>query len=198
MAVTPFNIIQGPAVLYVAPFGTSVASYLGTNPGSVTVTSPFVDVGGTTGGVTVEVDETLSDIHVDQILDAVGARTTARSIQVTTTLMETSQAQLLTALNGSTAGTVTTGSGYSQLDLTSGTAATAATQPNYSCLIIDGWAPTLGSGNAARRRFIVQKVLSMPKISQKFDMTSQATVAVTFTAYYVGSTSPLSIVDQTA
>jgi hypothetical protein len=194
MAVTPFNISQGPGQLFVAPFGTSVAAYLGSNPGSVPVAGPFVDAGGTTGGITVEVDETLSDIHVDQLLEPVGARITARTIQVTTTIMETEQSNLLTTLNQ--AATVTTGTGWSELDLTT---TTSATQPTYCVLIVDGWAPTLSGGGAAKRRFIVQKALSQPKISLKYDMANQATVAVTFTAYYVSSsTSPFSIVDQTA
>lgn len=196
MAVTPFNIIQGPATLYTAVFGTSLAAYLGSNPGSVAVSAPFVDVGGTTGGITVEIDETMSDIHVDQLLDPVGARVTARTMQVTTTLMETTLTQLQVAFNGTSGAVITTGTGWSELDLTT---TTSATQPTYSSLIIDGWAPTLSSGAAAKRRFVVQKVLSQPKVSQKFDMGDQATVAVTWTAYYVASgTSPFSIVDQTA
>lgn len=196
IAVTPFNIIQGPAVLYAAAFGTSVSAYLGSNPGSVPVASPFVDIGGTTGGITVEVDETLTDIHVDQLLDPVGARTTARTIQVVTTMMETEISNMQLILNGATGATVTSGTGWTELDLVT---TTSATQPSYSVLVIDGWAPTLSSGAAAKRRFIVQKVLAQPKISQKFDMANQATVAVTWTAYYVSnSVSPFSIVDQTA
>lgn len=197
MAVTPFNIIQGPAQLFVATFGTSVAAYYpNINPNSVAIGAPFVDAGGTTGGITVEVDETLSDIKVDQLLDSVGARTTARTIQVTTTLMETALPQLQAALNGTTGATVTSGSGWQQMDLVT---TTSATQPLYSVIIVDGWAPTLSGGTASKRRFIIQKALSMPKISQKFSMTEQATVGVTFTAYYVGaSTSPFSILDGTA
>lgn len=206
MSVTPFNIIQGPATLYTAPWTSggqpSIAAYVQHNPDSVSVTTPFVDVGGTTGGVTVEVDETLTDIHVDQLLDPVGARITARTIQVTTTMMETEISNLVTALNGtSTGATVTTdGSTYSELDLIT---TTSATQPTYCTVIIDGWAPTLTSGAPAKRRFIIQKALSQPKISQKFDMANQATVGLTFTAYYVSSstapgTGPFTIIDGLA
>lgn len=196
MAVTPFNIIQGPGTLYVAAYGTSLAAYLGSNPGSVAVTSPFVDVGGTSGGITVEVDETLANIQVDQILDPVGARTTARTIQVTATLMETSLPQLQVALNGTTGATLTSGTGWQEMDLVT---TTSATQPLYSSIIVDGWAPTLSGGTAAKRRFIVQKTLSQPKIIQKFAMDGQATCDVTFTAFYVApGTSPFTIVDQTA
>lgn len=197
MSVTPFNIIQGPATLYTAAYGTSVSSYLGANPNSVAVTTPFVDAGGTSGGITVEIDETLTDIHVDQLLDPVGARITARTIQITTTMMENELTNLQLALNGSSTGaSITSGTGWQELDLVT---TTSATQPTYSVIIVDGWAPTLSTGVAAKRRFIIQKALSQPKISQKFDMANQATTAVTFTAYYVSSsTSPFSIIDGTA
>lgn len=194
MAITPYNIIQGPALCFVAPFGTSLTSYIATDPSVVPVTTPFVNVGGTTGGITVEVDETLTDIKVDQLLDPVGARATARTIQVTTTFMETDMPKLSLALNGAVTGPTS----ISNASVMSLTTTTSATQPNYSTLIIDGWAPTQGAGTACTRRFIVQKVLSQPKISQKFDMANQATVAVTWTAYYVtSSTSPLTILDST-
>lgn len=209
ISVTPFNIGQGAGVLYVAPWvngaATPLTSYIGTNPGGVDVTDPFVDVGGTTGGITVEVDETLSNIAVDQILDPVGARVTARTIQVTTTLMETHIPNLVSAMNGLTAVTVdangdpedgtTPSAGYAQMSLVE---QTSATQPIYSSLIVDGWGPTMADGTPAKRRFIIPKVLSQPKISQKFSMADQATVDVTFTAFYVGdSQSPLYIIDQT-
>lgn len=194
MAITPFNVIQGPALVYVAPFGTSLTSYIATDPATVPVATPFVGIGGTTGGVVVEIDETMSDIHVDQLLDPVGARTTARTIQVTTTMMETELSNLTLALNGAV--TSLSGTNYTGI---SPTTTTSATQPTYSALIIDGWAPTLSAGGAATRRFIVQKVLSQPKISVKYDMTNQATVAVTFTAYYVSSaTSPITILDSSS
>lgn len=201
MGVTPFNIIQGPAVLYTATFGTSFAPYIGADPHNNPVSSPFTDVGGTTGGITVEVDETLTDIHVDQLLDPVGARITARTIQVTTTLMESTLANLQLTLNGSSTGAIITNyTNANQLDLVT---TTSATQPTYSTLIIDGWAPTSSTTGAPyRRRFIVQKALSQPKISQKYDMANQATIAVTWTAYYVSSsgapgTGPFTIVDST-
>lgn len=192
MAITPFNVIQGPARLFAAAFGTSLTTYLGTDPATLAVTTPFVDVGGTTGGVTVEIDETMSDIHVDQLLDPVGARTTARTIQVTTTMMETEISNLIMALNGATTQPSVTNATTLALTTT-----TSATQPTYSSLIIDGWGPTLSAGTAATRRFVVQKVLSQPKISLKYDMTNQATVAITFTAYYVSSSvSPITILDS--
>lgn len=204
ISVTPFNIIQGPGTLYIGNWTNGVqpdvSTLLGVDPGTVSpaTIAGFVDAGGTTGGITVEIDETLGDITVDQVLDPIGARTTARTIQVTTTLMETQLDNLLLALNGATAGTKSGGAStdaYEQLDLTT---TTSATQPIYSTVIVDGWGPTASDGTPMIRRFIIQKTLSAPKISQKFSMGDQATVDVTFTAYYTGSVDvhPLTIIDQ--
>jgi hypothetical protein len=200
MAVTPYNVIQGPGRLFVAPYPvTGIDDYLTTDPATLPVGAPFVDVGGTTGGITVEVDETIGNITVDQILDPVGGRTTARTLQVTTTFMETDVANLRLAMNGATSTTETDGSGdtpaYIGFDLNT---QTSATQPLYSTIIVDGWGATTAGGVATTRRFIMQKVLSAPKVSQKFNMADQATVAVTFTAYYVSSSiSPFSLREST-
>jgi hypothetical protein len=212
MAVTPYNIIQGPGTLYVCNWAgatmPNLTTLMAVDPSTVSPTTltGCVDVGGTTGGITVEVDETMSNITVDQILDPVGARATARTIQVTTTMMETELSNLLLALNGndptvagSGGGTITGGADtdtYQQLDLTT---TTSATQPIYSTIIVDGWGPTdLTTSAPMMRRFIIPKALSAPKISQKFAMADQATVAVTFTAFYTGSTttSPITVIDQ--
>lgn len=199
MAVTPYNVIQGPARMFVAPYPVAnIDNYLTADPSVTPVLSSdgFVDVGGTTGGVTVELDETIGNIVVDQILDPVGGRTTARTIQVTTTFMETHVANLQLALNGGTSTNNQTGDNYIGFDLST---QTSATQPLYSTIIVDGWGATVQDTSApTTRRFVMQKVLSAPKISQKFNMADQATVAVTFTAYYVSPTiSPFSLREST-
>jgi hypothetical protein len=195
MSVVPYNVVLGPATLYAAPFGTTFptdASFLSVP------SAPWTDVGGTTGGVSVDIDETITGIKVDQVLDEVGARVTARTISVVTTFMENQLANFSLALNQATtsgSGVATGGENYATLDMEG--AASGATQPLYTSLIVDGWAPTLSTGAAARRRFTVAKVLSTPKISEKYDMANAATLAVTFTAYYVSSdVSPIHIIDQ--
>jgi hypothetical protein len=187
MAVTPFNIVQGPAVITAASYGTSIPT------DASMLTSPaasFTDLGGTTGGITLEIDETIGDIKVDQIMDPVGGRITARTIQVTTTLMENTLSNFLLALNNAatvSTGTATGGQNYSKLVPTT---TTSAVQPLFTSLIIDGWGPTLATGQPAVQRMVLPKVLSQPKISQKFDMANQANVAVTFTAYYISPSIP--------
>lgn len=191
MSVVPSNLTQGPATLYYAAFGTSA-------PADSAVTSPpgagFTDVGGTQGGVMLEVDLTYTDQTVDQLVDNVGGRLTKRTIQVTTQLAETTLANLQFATNQLL--TLSPQSGYSTADMLT---TTSATQPTYATLIIDGWAPTTGTTESAcRRRIIVWKVLSQPKISLEYDMAKNGTYNTVFTAYYVSSgVSPIHVVDQT-
>jgi hypothetical protein len=193
MSVTPTNIVQGPATLYWGTFGTTEPA--DSNAGVIAAPGGgWTDFGGTQGGVGLEVDSTYGKINVDQLVDPVGARLTARMITVTATLVEATLNNLYQVMNGQAV--QSSGTGYATLDPTT---TTSATQPTYSGLIIDGWAPTLSSGAAARRRLIVRKVLSEAKVSEKYTLTDQVQYAVTWTAYYVSpSIAPFHIIDQTA
>lgn len=191
MSVTPGNLVQGPATLYTGAFGV-------TEPTDANVTSApgagWTDVGATTGGVHFEIDSTYTDQKVDQLVDPAGARLTARKITVQTKLAEATLTNLNLAMNSLI--TSGAGAGYATADPQT---TTSATQPTYAALCIDGWAPVLASGAAARRRVIVRKVLSVAKAQLTYDMTNQAVYDVTFTAYYVSpSIAPFHIVDQSA
>ena len=135
MAITPFNICQGPATLYTGLFGATepADSAVATAPNS----SVWTDVGGIMDGssVLLEVDLTYTDQGVDQLVDAVGARLTKRTVQITAALEELTLQNMLLAQNQ--LGTITTASGYSTYDPST---ATSATQPSYTALII-GYRP---------------------------------------------------------
>lgn len=196
MAVNAANLVLGPARLYVAPFGSTEPADSAVTPNGPTnpPSAPWTDVGGTDGGVTFEVDNTYTDLTVDQLTMNVGARLTEMKMTVTAKLAEMTLANLQSALNS--IGTTGSGSGYSTLDIPVGS---SSTQPSYAALIIDGWAPTLTTGAAALRRVIVRKVLSQVKATLAYDKKTQQMLDCTFTAYYVSSSiNPVHIVDQTA
>jgi hypothetical protein len=190
---TPFNICEGPADVYWAGFGT-------TEPADSAVTSSpsgsWTGFGGTTDGTAVlfEVDLTYGDLTIDQLVDPVGARLTKREIMVTFAMEETTLNNMLVATNQ--LGTLSTQSNYTTLDpLTTG----SATQPSYTALIIDGWAPTLPSGAAARRRIIARKAVATSKIQLEYQKTKPAQYAVSWKLYFVSNSIPLyHLVDQTA
>lgn len=194
MAVNPNNVVQGPATIYWGQFGTTEPA----DTNAALVASPgagWTDMGATTGGVSVTIEHTYGQIKADQLVDTIGARLTGRVITVAVSLLEATLNNLLVAMNQA-ANIATPASGISTFDPVT---ATSATQPTYTALLIDGWAPLLGSGGAARRRFIVRKLLSDVKASAKYDLVTQVTWDCSFTAYYVSnSIAPFHIQDQTS
>lgn len=194
MAITGSNICQGPANVYWSLFGTTEPAYtaIGAPPAS-----PWTDVGGLSDGssVLLEIDQTYSEIAVDQLIDPLGARLTKRVIQLTAALEETTLTNLQFVMNQNL--TLNAQSGYTVADAITGT---SATQPQYSAVIIDGWAPTTGTTEAeCRRRIIVRKCISQAKADLEYTKTKPAVYNCTFTAYYVSSSiSPFEIIDATS
>lgn len=196
LSVNASNLVLGPARLYVAAFGATEPADTTVTPDGVTTppASPWVDVGGTDGGATFEVDTTYTDLSVDQIIMNVGSRLTDLKMTVTTKMSEMTLANLTTALNSIT--TSASGSGWASEDVV---VTSAASQPTYAALIIDGWAPSLSTGASALRRVIVRKVLSQAKVTLAYDKKTQQSYDCTFNAYFVSnSVNPCHVVDQTA
>lgn len=192
MSVTASNLLMGPATLYYAPFGSTepAGAELTTAPAS-----PWVDLGGTNGGLTMTVNLTYTNLVVDQVVDNLGSRLTARDIQVATSLAEYTLDNLKIALNG---GTITTGASGAPDEFDPGNAV-STTQPEYGALIFDGWAPADADGNSMRRRVVVRKVLSTASVGTAYAKDQQTLLPVTFDAFYVSSSvAPFHIFDQTA
>lgn len=194
MAVDPQNLVMGPARIYYAPFGTAEPSDASVTPdGWLTPPpAPWTDFGGTDGGIGLEVDTTITDLQVDQILLPVGARTTGLAMQVTAKLAEVTQANMAQALNNITQSG--SGTGYITLDVPDGA---TATQPQYSALIVDGWGPELSNGQPALRRAIVRKVLNKAKITLTSDKKTQQAFDCTWAVYFVGAgIRPIHFIDE--
>lgn len=195
MAITPYNLVQGPATLYTGLFGTTepadTNAALIANPGA-----GWTDVGGIADNTSVmlEVDETYTDQGVDQLTMAVGARLTQVAVKITAQLAEATLTNMQVALNQ--LATITVGTGITTLDPIVGQ---SASQPTYTALIIDGWAPTLSTGVAARRRVIVRKCLSSSKVQLEYEKKKMAIYNTTWSGYWVSaSINPFHIQDQTA
>jgi hypothetical protein len=187
MAVTATNLVAGPATLYGGAFGaTEPAS---TAVGSVPSSATWTDFGGTNDGTTLSVKLDYFDLEVDQIVDKVGSRLQDREITVKTVLAEPTLTNLKTALNG---GTISTSAGlWSAFEPLNDS---SATQPNYTALIVDGYAPGLTS---KRRRFIIRKVLNVESVDTEYKKDGQTMIPVSFRAHYVSSsTSPFVVHDE--
>ena len=164
MAVTVSNLIMGPGTLYKGDEGA-------TEPADSDVTSPlnetsvsgeWIDLGGTNGGVTLELDQEYTELEVDQIVDIVERRLTKREFKVNTSLAEPTLENFVIANNG---GTVTTGSGFKTFDPKQDT---SATQPTYVALIFDGIAPS-----SLRRRVVtIRRLSSMVRSSSRIRISN--------------------------
>lgn len=194
MGVTSSNLVLGPCKLYANAFGAAEPADSQVTPNGVT-TPPggsWIDVGGTNGGITFEADETYTDLTVDQITMPVGARLTDISFQVTAKLSEMTLANMNLALNQ--IAILGSGSGYATMDIPVGA---ASTQPTYAALIVDGFAPLLSTGQPARRRIIVRKVLSKTKVMLTGDRKTQQEIDCAWTCYFISdSVLPVHQVDQ--
>lgn len=194
MSVNPQNLVQGPANLYLAAFGAtepadSTATVAGGAPGGV-----WVDAGGTETAVMIEEDVKYSQMRVTQIPMDLGARMTDYVVTVSTQMAEVNVANLQWALNQ--LNTVTVSANYTTVDRI---VSTPAVQPTYAALIVDGWGPTLATGQPARWRHIIRKVLSTPKIQRNYEPGKPVVYDVSFQAFWVSaSITPVHEILQTA
>lgn len=183
MSVTATNLILGPATIYTGAFGA-------TEPADTSVASDvdamvWTDLGGTTDGLMIDIDQQFTELGVDQVVDRVGSRLTKRDTQFSTNLAEATLENLAIALNG---GTVSSGSGFKKYEPN---AASSATQPTYKALIVDGYAP-----GGFRRRIIARRVLNIAKVSFAYKKDTQSVFSVAFTAHYVSaSVAPYAMID---
>lgn len=185
--VTPDNLIQGPATLYRGAFQAAEPADTSAALNATPAASAWTDCGGTTDGVKLAIENTYSELEVDQIVEVVGSRLTKRATTVETNMAEVTLDNLVYALNG---GTTASGSGYKTFEPA---AADASSQPNYSAVLFDGFAP-----QSFRRRVIVRKVLSTDSIELAYTKDKQTVLAVKLTAHYVSSAiKPYKIIDGT-
>jgi hypothetical protein len=179
MTVNSTNLIQGPATLYYAPFGTTEPATIATAPAS-----PWVDLGGTSGGATLNINDTYSVLSVDQIVAEVERRRTNRVVTIATSLAEATLENLARAVNN-------TAPASDVLELDDGP---AAFNPEYGAILLDGIAP-----GGFRRRAILRKVLATEAVGTAYQKAGQTLIPVTFTGHWVSaSIRMLKVTDATA
>jgi hypothetical protein len=195
VAIQPQNVVMGPATVFTGAFGATEPAY--TAIASPPSSAVWTDVGGTADGTSVllEIEHSLTNINVEQLIDPIGARVTKRVIQVTVVLEEATLNNLNLAMNQLL--TISPGSGYTVADPL---ATITSVQPTYTAILIDGWAPTTGTTETAcRRRMIIRKCLSSSKADLEFEKTKPVLYHTTWTGFYVSSSvSPFEIVDATS
>ncbi|WP_445520435.1 phage tail tube protein [Streptomyces sp. NEAU-174] len=186
MSVTTTNLIMGPATLYLADFGATEPTDTAVN--DAPAASAWTDLGGTQDGCKLTVDQTYTDLEVDQIVDVAGARLTKRLFTIETNLAEPTLENLRYILND---GTAASGSGFKSFEPIY---ASSATQPTYRAVLLDGYGP-----NQLRRRFIIRKCLSNDKVESTYKKDSQTLFTVKWSGFFVTSSiAPFKLVDATS
>lgn len=177
---------MGPGTLYYGPFGQ--AEPLDTQVNAAPAASGWTDVGGTSDGVNLKVDQTYKELEVDQIVDVPGRRLTKREASIETNLAEPTLANLALSLN---AGTPATGAGFASYDPPNDT---SAATPTYRALIFDGIAP-----GGFKRRVFLRRTLSVESVAMAYKKDGQTVLKASFTAHFVSAAIvPFRVVDSTA
>jgi len=179
MAVTSTNLIQGPATMFIAAFGS-------TEPVSISVApaAPFTDVGGTMDGIALTVADEYQVLGVDQIIYEMGRIRSGRQVMAKTNLAEPTLVNLAHAINNTAPST----------NVLEGDDGVGAFIPVYKSLIIDGIAP-----GGFRRRITLRKCLQIDAVETSYKKDGQTLFPVNFAIHWVSSSiKPFKIEDATA
>lgn len=195
MAANVVNLVQGPATVYIGDFEADEP--LNGEVNNAPAASAWTDLGGTTDGCELSINQEYKELEVDQVVDIPGRRLVKRDMSVKTNLAEPTLQNLLYALNDANGGALgASGVGYAGTYEPAFT--DSATQPTYRALILHGWAPGEGAGGQSKRRMVIlRKVLSSDNVEFAYKKEDQTVFSVTWSVHYVdNATAPFKIVDQ--
>ena len=195
MAANVVNLVQGPATVYIGDFGATEPANAAVN--TTPQATAWTDVGGTTDGCEISINQEYKELEVDQVVDIPGRRLVKRDMSVKTNLAEPTLQNLLYALNDVNGGSLgASGAGFSGYYEPAFT--DSATQPTYRAVILHGWAPGSGANNQSKRRMVIlRKVLSSDNVEFAYKKEDQTVFSVTWSVHYVSnSIAPFKIVDE--
>jgi hypothetical protein len=182
------NIIAGAAELFQAPFGSTEPV---DTTASAAITTPFVSLGGTDDGVTLNVSHDWFEKRMDQVIDSPGRVKTSRAITIATNLVEGTLDNLMVALSESAAIATggTGGTAWRSLELTGDD---SGAEPNYIAIALRGRAPS-----GKKRTFFIRKALQVEDVESAYKKDDQWLIPVTFAAHWVStSIRPFKILDD--
>jgi len=188
--VTPYQVIVGPADLYLGDYGATEPADTAVN--STPAASAWDPLGSTQDGTTLNVEQSFYTVSVDQINDPVGSVPTSRAVKVQTNLAEATLENLQYALNDGA--TISSGSGYRSLEPE---ADGDEMHPTYKALLVHGYAPADADGTSRRRMIVIRKVLNVDNVGVPYKKDGTTVVPVTLLGHYVSSsTKPYKIIDE--
>jgi len=197
MAANVVNLVQGPATVFIGAFGAAEPANAAVN--TTPAASAWTDVGGTTDGCEISVNQEYKELEVDQVVDIPGRRLVKRDMSVKTNLAEPTLQNLLYSLNDVNGGSLgASGAGFSGYYEPAFT--DSATQPTYRAVLLWGWAPGgsgAGGSTSKRRMVIMRKCLSSDNVEFAYKKEDQTVFSVTWSVHYVSSSiAPFKIIDE--
>lgn len=193
MAGTAANLIMGVGEVYVGPFGEAEPADIDTTPAG-----NWVDVGFTSGGVTMIYTPTYTELVVDQIVDILARRITKREFNVRTNLSEATLQNILDCGLSGVGGALTDNAGPPTSEDVEPTAAFGPeNQVTAKAVIFDGFAEGFEGGDHFRRRVTVRKAVNVAPMEISASRDGVSMVPVDFSAMYVdGIISPWKVEDE--
>jgi hypothetical protein len=187
-----YQVIQGAGRMYTGVFSATAANEPAlTAINSAPQASAWTYTGFTSDGITVTIDQTFSEMRVDQLADRVGTKMTERQLSVQANLAEATLQNFTLGLNSGTITTAASNSYYEPVYDGS------ELQPVYIAVLFDGYAPANSVGVSKRRRIILRKAISTENVELAYKKDSLTLVPVTFTSHYVSDTvAPFRIIDE--
>lgn len=177
-SIVPSNVLQGPADVYTGNFGATEPA----NAAAVIDSTAWKFVGATDGGATLTLSQTYSNMEVDQVALPVGARRTAQSVELATTLAEATLANLRRAFNAA----ISAGTTF-ELD-----SQIANADPTYTSVLLKGLSP-----GGSPRLVIIRRALSTANVALAWKKDGKTVIPVTFSGYYVSQSIAAFKVDDT-
>lgn len=197
MPVVAENLTMGPGDLYYKPF--DAAAPITAEPANTTTAinaapsdTDWDDLGGTSDGITISLNQEYTELTADQVVDKIGRRLTSRDITLATNLVEPTLqnlARIGNELPGQVVAATGTGGTRTNTTYTPAFGGTTASNPNYCSIIMDGWgAGVTATGGQLRRRVHVRKALSVENVEFAYSKSDQTVYSVTFAGHYVSAT----------
>lgn len=181
MPVSATNLLVGAGSVWKAPFGTVEGAEATPLPAPV---SPWVDYGGTDGGVTINVTREYFRLRVDQLVMSPGRRLTELDVELATALAEPTLENWKDALAEAAGTIVTAGAGATTtkgMDIDG--PADPTDDPTYLAVLFRGKAP-----NGRKRHVVIRKALSIADdMESEYKKDDQTFIPVTFGAHWVSS-----------
>jgi hypothetical protein len=176
VTITSANLVMGPCTGYAGAFGATEPDV---DNFSTPASGSWSGLGGTLGGVTVEIQQEFKALEVDQLDQEVGARRVKFGATVKIPMTELTLENLCRAFNIETTD-IASASGYRKLALTGRDPGTA---PNYQALLLYGYGPS-----GYTRKSILRKCLATSAVATEQTKDGQQVWEVEFNNYWVSPT----------